>query len=119
VSDLASVTADDVRDTMNLTAADIADSKVVKMMKKAETTLKLETGRSIDYNNCTDEEALFITNLSAIYVLCHLTGGTAAGLSFSVGSQRVDVLESAPPLSILQQEVERVLSRMKTTLKRV
>jgi hypothetical protein len=119
VSDLASVTADDVRDTINVTAADIADSKVVKMMKKAETTLKLETGRSVDYNNCTDEEALFITNLSAMYVLCHLTGGTAAGLSFSVGSQRVDVLEIAPPLNVLQQEIERVLSRMKTTLKRV
>lgn len=119
MSDLANVTADDVRDTINLTAADIADSKVIKMMKKAETTLKLETGRSIDYSNCTDEEALFITNLSAIYVLCHLTGGTAAGLSFSVGSQRVDVLETAPPLSVLQQEVERVLSRMKTTLRRV
>lgn len=119
MSDLASVTVDDVRDTINLTVADIADSKVIKMMKKAETTLKLETGRSIDYNNCTDEEALFITNLSAIYVLCHLTGGTAAGLSFSVGSQRVDVLEKAPPLGVLQQEVERVLNRMKTTLRRV
>jgi len=116
---LANVTADDVRDTINLTATDIADSKVIKMMKKAETTLKLETGRTIDYSNCTDEEALFITNLSAIYVLCHLTGGTAAGLSFSVGSQRVDVLEAAPPLSVLQQEVERVLNRMKTTLRRV
>jgi len=119
VPNLASVTADDIRDTINLTATDIADSKVAKMMKKAETTLKLETGRSVDYNNCTDEEALFITNLSAIYVLCHLTGGTAAGLSFSVGSQRVDVLETAPPLSILQQEIERVLSIMKTTLRRV
>jgi len=116
---LASVTADDVRDTINLTATDIADAKVAKMLKKAETTLRLETGRSIDYNNCTDEEALFITNLAAIYVLCHLTGGTAAGLGFSVGSQGVDVLEKAPPLSVLQQEVERVLNRMKTTLKRV
>jgi len=116
---LASVTADDVRDTINVTAADVADAKVFKMMKKAETTLKLETGRSVDYNNCTDEEALFITNLSAIYVLCHLTGGTSAELSFSVGTQRVDVLEKAPPLSILQQEVERVLNTMKTTLKRV
>jgi len=116
---LASVTADDVRDTINVTAADIADSKVAKMMKKAETTLKLETGRSIDYNNCTDEEALFIANLSAIYALCHLTGGTAAGLSFSIGNQRIDVLEKAPPLNILQQEVERALGNMKTTLKRV
>jgi len=116
---LAGVTADDVRDTINVTVTDIADAKVEKMLKKAETTLKLETGRSVDYNSCTDEEALVITNLAAIYALCHLTGGSAAGLSFSVGSERVDVLERAPPLGVLQQEVERVLNRMKSTLKRV
>lgn len=115
---MASVTADDVRDTINVTSADIADAKIAKMLKKAETTLKLETGRSIDYNNCSDEEALLITNLAAIYALCHLTGGTTAGLSFSVGNQRVDVLEKAPPLNVLQQEVERVLNQMKPTLKR-
>jgi len=115
---LASVTADDVRDTINVTSADIADAKIAKMLKKAETTLKLETGRSIDYNNCTDEEALLITNLAAIYALCHLTGGAAAGLGFSIGNQRVDVLEKAPPLNVLQQEVERVLNQMKPTLKR-
>jgi len=116
---LASVTADDVRDTINVTTADIADSKVVKMLKKAETTLKLESGRSVDYTNCTDEEALVITNLAAIYAICHLTGGSAAGLSFSVGSERVDVLDKAPPLGVLQQEVERALNKMKSTLKRV
>jgi len=116
---LASVTADDVRDTINVTVTDIADAKVAKMIKKAETTLELETGRSVDYNNCSDEEALVITNLAAIYALCHLTGGSAAGLSFSVGSERVDVLDKAPPLDVLQQEVERALNKMKSTLKRV
>lgn len=116
---MASVTADDVRDTINVTATDIADAQVAKMIKKAETTLELETGRSVDYNNCTDEEALVITNLAAIYALCHLTGGSAAGLSFSVGSERVDVLNEAPPLDVLRQEVERVLNRMKSTLKRI
>jgi len=115
---LVNVTADDVRDTVNVSATDIADAKVAKMLKKAEVTLKLETGRSIDYGNCTDEEALAITNLAAIYALCYLTGGTAAGLSFSVGNQRVDVLENAPPLTVLQQEVERILNQMKSTLKR-
>jgi len=114
---LTSVTADDVRDTINVTTSDLADAKVAKMLKKAETTLKLELGRAVDYNDCTDEEALIITNLAAIYALCHLTGGTAAGLSFSVGSQRIDVLEKAPPMSILQQEVERTLNKMKSTLK--
>jgi len=116
---LASVTAEDVRDTVNLTTTDVSDAKVAKMIKKAETTLELETGRNIDCNNCTDEEALVITNLAAIYALCHLTGGSASGLSFSVGNERVDLLDRAPPLSVLQNEVERVLNKMKSTLKRV
>jgi hypothetical protein len=112
------VTADDVRDTISVSAVDISDAKIAKMLKKAETTLKLETGRNIDYSNCTDEEALAITNLASIYALCHLTGGTAAGLSFSIGNQRVDISEKAPPLTVLQQEVDRILSQMKPTLKR-
>ena len=116
---MASVTADDVRDTLNVTSTDIADAQITKMIK-AEVTLKLETGRNIDYNNCTDEEALFITNLAAIYAICYLTGGSAVGLSFSVGNERVDVLSGAPPLKALQREVERVLKRMRgATLKRI
>lgn len=116
---MASVTADDVRDTINVTISDIADDKVAKMIKKAEVTLELETGRSIDYNNCTDEEALFITNLAAIYAVCYLTGGSAVGLRFSIGDQQVDVLSKAPPLETLQQEVERVLNKLRgASLKR-
>jgi len=117
---VASVSADDVRDTLNVSVSDIADAKVLKMIKKAEVTLELETSRSIDYDSCTDEEALFITNLAAIYAICHLTGGSATGLSFTGGNQRVDILENAPPLQTLQQEVERILNRMQAaTLKRV
>jgi len=120
VTCVASVSADDVRDTLNLSVSDIADAKVLKMVKKAEVTLELETNRSTDYNDCTDEEALFITNLAAIYAICYLTGGSATGLSFTVGNQRVDVLEKAPPLEALRQEVERILNRMRgATLKRV
>lgn len=117
---MASVTTNDVRDTLNVTSTDIPDAQVTKMIKKAEVTLELETARSIDYNNCTDGEALFITNLAAIYAICYLTGGSAVGLSFSVGNERVDVLSGAPPLRALQQEVERVLKRMRgATLKRI
>lgn len=41
---MASVSAADVRDALNLTPADIPDSKVAKMIKRAEVTLVLETG---------------------------------------------------------------------------
>jgi len=52
------VSAADVRDALNLTPADIPDSKVAKMIKRAEVTLELETGKEIDYSNCTDAEGI-------------------------------------------------------------
>jgi hypothetical protein len=110
---LAIVAIDDVRDVINVSPADISDSKIVKMIKRAEVTLELETGREIDYNNCSDAEKEFITVLAAIYAICYLTGGSAVGLSFSVGDQNVSVLSKAPPLDILQAELERILNRIK------
>jgi DNA-binding transcriptional regulator GbsR (MarR family) len=37
---LASVTIDDVRDTINISSADISDSKILKMLKRAEVVEK-------------------------------------------------------------------------------
>lgn len=110
---MASVSADDVRDVINVTATDIPDAKVLKMIKRAEVTLELETDTSIDYASCTDVEKEFITVLAAIYAICYLTGGSAVGLSFSVGDQNVSVLSKAPPLDVLQAEVERILAGIK------
>jgi hypothetical protein len=110
---LANVTVDDVRDVINVSPADIPDSKIVKMVKRAEVTLELELGRDIDSENCTDAEKEFITVLAAIYAICYLTGGSAVGLSFSVGDQNVSVLSKAPPLDVLQSELERILSNLK------
>jgi len=81
---LASVTVDDVRDVINVSSSDIPDSKIVKMVKRAEVTLELELGRDIDSENCTEAEKEFITVLAAIYAICYLTGGSAVGLSFIV-----------------------------------
>jgi hypothetical protein len=117
---LPSVSADDVRDVINLASSDIPDTKVLKMIKRAEVTLELETGESLDYSNCTDAEKEFITILAAIYAVCYLTGGSAVGLSFSVGDQNVSVLSKAPPLEVLQAELERMLNRIREpTLKRI
>jgi len=110
---LVSVTVDDVRDAINVSSSDITDAKILKMIKRAEVTLELELGKDIDSENCTEAEKEFITVLAAIYAICYLTGGSAVGLSFSVGDQNVSVLSKAPPLDVLQSELERILSNLK------
>jgi hypothetical protein len=110
---LVSVTVDDVRDVINLSAVDVPDAKVLKMIKRAEVTLELELGKEIDYNDCTDAEKEFITILAAVYAVCYLTGGSAVGLSFTIGDQNVSVLSKAPPLDVLQSELERILNGIK------
>ena len=110
---MASVCADDVRDAINVSSAVIPDSKITKMIKRAEVTLELETDEEIDYSNCTDAEKEFITVLAAIYAVCYLTGGSAVGLSFSVGGQNVSVLSKVPPLEVLKTELERILNGIK------
>jgi len=110
---VASVSVDDVRDVVNVTSAEVPDAKVLKMIKRAEVTLELETETSIDYASCTDAEKEFITVLAAIYAICYLTGGSAVGLSFSIGDQNFNVLSKAPPLEVLQAELERILAGIK------
>jgi rRNA processing protein Krr1/Pno1 len=110
---LVSVSVDDVREVINVSFAEIPDSKITKMIKRAEVTLELETNKQIDYNNCTDAEKEFITVLAAIYAICYLTGGSAVGLSFSIGDKNVSVLGNAPPLSVLRAELERILKGIK------
>jgi len=110
---LANVTVDDVRDTVNVTSNDIPDVKVSKMIKRAEVTLELELGKEIDSEDCTDAEKEAITILAAIHAICYLTGGSAAGLNFSVGDQNVNVVSKAPPLDVLQSEFERILSSLR------
>lgn len=50
---MANVTVDDVRDVVNISSTDIPDAKILKMIKRAEVTLKLELSKEIDYNDCT------------------------------------------------------------------
>ena len=110
---MATVSADDVRDVINIPSVEIPDAKVLKMIKRAEVALELETSRQIDYAECTDAEKEFITVLSAVYVICYLTGGSAVGLSFQVGDQNVSVLSNAPPLDVLQFELSRMLEKLR------
>ena len=116
---MASVSADDVRDVINVTSEEIPDDKISKMIKRAEVTLEMETDKQVDSGNCSDAEKEAITLLSAVYAICYLTGGSAVGLNFSVGDQNVNVLDNAPPLTVLQAELERILTKLKgSTLRR-
>lgn len=110
---MASVSVEDVRDVLGISESDIPESKILKMVKRAEVALELELGKAIDYANCTDAEKEAITVLAAIYAVCYLTGGSAVGLSFSIGDKNVSVLSNAPPLNVLQAELERILKGLK------
>lgn len=109
---MASVSAEDIRDTLHVNESDIPDAKVLKMIKRAQVTLALELSENIDYLNCTDAQKEAITLLAAIYAVCYLTGGSAVGLNFSVGDLSSSV-SSLPSLSVLQTEFERVLASLK------
>lgn len=110
---LVNVTADSVRNRLNLTVEDVDDAKVSEMISDAIATIELETNRTIDSTNCSEAEAAAIKNLAAIYILCHLSGGSAAGLTFSVGDLQVGALSKAPSFDILYREVERLLLKLK------
>ncbi|GAI42984.1 unnamed protein product, partial [marine sediment metagenome] len=107
---MVNVSVEDVHDVINVSSPDVPDAKVLKMIKRAEVTLELELGKEIDYKDCTDAEKEFITVLAAVYAVCYLTGGSAVGLSFTIGDQNVSVVSKAPPLDILQSELERILN---------
>ena len=110
---LVSVTSDMIRSRLNLTVEDVDDNRVNEMIQDAAATISLEIGRSIDYSNCSEGEATAVKNLAAIYLICHISGGSATGLNFSVGDLQVDALSKAPSVEILYRELERLLLRLR------
>jgi len=110
---LASVSAEDVRDVLHVTDAEIPDAKVLKMIKRAGVTVALELSADINYQNCSDTQKEAITILAAIYSVCYLTGGSAIGLNFSVGDLSSSS-SSLPTLAVLQSEFDRLLVNLKT-----
>ena len=115
---MANVSTEDVRDAINITSAEIPDDKIQKMIKRAEVTLELELGKQIDYNDCTDAEKEAITMLAAIHAICYLTGGSATGLNFALGDQNITLADNAPPLEVLQTELERLLNSLRQPIVR-
>ena len=105
-----SVSADQVRKRLKLTAADISDKDVMAFVAEVAAWLSDEIGRSVDYTSCSESEANAIRNLAAIYCYCHVSGGVAVGLDFSVGDLRVSEA-AAKQIEFLKEQVERFISR--------
>ncbi len=108
----ASVSVQDVRDVLHISEADIADSKLSKMIKRAEVALTLELAEQIEYSKCSDSQKEAITLLAAIYAVCYLTGGSAIGLNFNLGDLS-SLTSTLPSLAVLQTELERILANLK------
>jgi len=107
---MVSVSADQVRKRLGLTAEDIKDDDVTAFVTEATAWLSDEIGRTLDYASCTESEANAIRNLAAIYCYCHVSGGVAVGLNFSVGDLHVSEA-AARQIEFLKEQVERFISR--------
>jgi len=115
---LASVTPEGVRERINVSVAQCPDDVVTRFIVKATATVKLETGLTIDYTNCTDEEEVAIGNVAAIYCACRITGGSASGLSFRVGDLSISESSSTPNglssanLQFLLDEAKGIIAKL-------
>lgn len=116
------INATRVLDRLKLTTTEIPADKVEVFIDDAITAIEQETGATLgelagDAGSKSLEVlkkyAPVITNLSAIYCICYMTGGSAVGLSYSVGGLSVSVLSGAPPLSVLEREVQKSLNQLK------
>ena len=61
---------DDVRDVINISSAEVPDAKVLKMIKRAEVTLELETGAEIDYASARRYFDIFL--MENVTVACNI-----------------------------------------------
>ena len=60
------MTADRVRDRVNLSASDIPDANVLGFIADAEVEVELEPDLELDYTNCTSGQSVCITDLAAL-----------------------------------------------------
>jgi hypothetical protein len=114
------VTASEIRERVGLTEADVPDAAVLRFAKVAAVTVGLEIGETVDYTNCTDEQAEAIRNIAAVYCACKVTGGSASGLSFRIGDLSVNESSSSSQgglsnenLQFLMNEAQRIVDKLK------
>ncbi len=110
---MVKVTPERVRNRLNISEEEIEDEKLAEFIADAAAEIGLQIGKEINYEDCSQIEAVAITDLAAIYCICHLIGGRAVGLSFNVGSLQVSSLANAPSLSILEKRVKQLLEQLR------
>jgi hypothetical protein len=113
---MVSVTAQEIRERVDLTESDVPDATVLRFAKAAAVTVGLELEKTVDYTNCTEEEAEAIRNIAAVYCACKVTGGSASGLSFRIGDLFVNESSSSlsrDNLQFLMNEAQRIIENLK------
>lgn len=120
---VVTIDADRVLDRVNLDEADgiskeevetlIADV-LVEIERELDITLGELSGdvgsMSLDVNKIY---APVITNLSALYVLAHITGGSAAGTECQIGALNPQAVAKATSVDFLQAQVAREIEHLK------
>ena len=109
---MASITASEIRERVNLTEGDASDAAVLRFAKVAALTVGLELQKTVYYEDCADEEAEAIRNIAAVYCKCKATGGSFSGLNFRLGDLAVDE-SGEEDLAFLMGEAQRILDRLK------
>jgi hypothetical protein len=117
---MVTVTAQEIRERVNLTESDVPEVTVLRFAKAAAVTVGLELEKTVDYASCTDEEAEAIRNIAAVYCACKVTGGSASGLSFRIGDLSVNESSSSSQsglsrenLQFLMNEAQRIIENLK------
>jgi len=117
---MVTVTAQEIRERVNLTESDVPEVTVLRFAKAAAVTVGLELEKTVDYISCTDEEAEAVRNIAAVYCACKVTGGSASGLSFRIGDLSVNESSSARPnglsrenLQFLMNQAQRIIEKLK------
>lgn len=113
---MVTVTAQEIRERVDLTESDVSDVTVLRFAKAAAVTVGLELEKTVDYLSCTDGEAEAIRNIAAIYCACRVTGGSASGLSFRIGDLSVNGScfdLSRENLQFLMTEAQRIIEKLK------
>lgn len=122
------VTAQEIRERVNLTESDVSDATVLRFARLAAITISSELGKDIDYLDCTDAEAEAIINIAAVYCKCKVVGGRFSnftlrvGDKFSVGDLTVDNssenqmqvdLTTKEQLQFLMDEAKRIIDNLR------
>lgn len=111
---MVTVTAQQVRDQLGLTSADhkCADEDVEECLDDACAWLGQEIDTTLDYTSCTVIQAWAIKRLAAIYLYAKATGGSAIGLTISIGGVSVSKVK-ADQVEALEKAVETWILRNK------